>query len=727
MSVGTPYRFVPLSPLVLLPDWAPRVSHDHPFADGVCGELRLTLRCHTPLCVGGSQTKSADDKPGEVLFYRAPDHQLAIPGTSLKGMLRNVLEIVSFARFKQVEDQRLGVRDISQSKNFYTEAITRVPAKTGWLRFADGQWSIVPCEYSRLHQQLLIDWLKVGAGRWKATKTAKERYDLIGLLPPVKFNTEPHKTKKRIAIPDAAGRFDGVIVVTGQPGKPFDADKHSKKYEFVFHDPEPGRPSPAALPVDDRVMRGFQHIHDASVEWRFWRSKLTTGELKRGIPVFFHTDDERKVRSLGLAFMYKLPYAYTLHEAIAHTHEAHLGGGAPDLPDLLFGRIDEQEKDGQRGRGGARGADSLRGRVAFGLGRLQEDATTQWQGPTVLSSPKPTFYPAYIRQDNDRAFHQLMESKSQLSGWKRYPVHPAAVAPPPPKSGAKSQIKLETVPPGAAFQFTLRVHNLRRVELGALLWALDFGGRPELRHGLGLGKPFGLGQVSLTLDGWDLQPNDPDSALATSDLAWLAACREEFNGLMEQFFDNAGIGGPWDESDPIKALLEYATPAGTTDGFEYLPEPKAYQRLKRTERLPELRKALHAHGPAKPRPGFDFTQPQSFISPAELRRAEQEAARRAAEERAAREAQRAAMSPAERAIADCLAERTDPNLKEIPALMTALKKGRWEGDLQREVAVRVRDMMRADGYWKETTQAKKPEKDRDYQNTLLVARLAGGK
>ena len=102
-----PYRFVPLSGLVLLPDWGAQASHDHPFRDGVSGELDVALHCHTPLCLGGEQTASTDTTPARVSMFRTPDGEPAIPGSSLKGMLRNVLAIAAFARFRQVECQRL--------------------------------------------------------------------------------------------------------------------------------------------------------------------------------------------------------------------------------------------------------------------------------------------------------------------------------------------------------------------------------------------------------------------------------------------------------------------------------------------------------------------------------------------------------------------------------------------------------------------------------------------
>jgi CRISPR-associated protein Cmr6 len=115
-----------------------------------------------------------------------------------------------------------------------------------------------------------------------------------------------------------------------------------------------------------------------------------------------------------------------------------------------------------------------------------------------------------------------------------------------------------------------------------------------------------------------------------------------------------------------------------------------------------------------------------------LKRREREAAERQAQaEREEAERQRLAaletMSPVERAIRECLDSRKDPNLGEIPALKNAIKAGQWQGDMKRDIALCLRDMMQAAKKWKESTQAKKPEKDGDYQDTLLVQSWIAGK
>ena len=560
MSLSAPYRFVPLSKLVLLPDWAEQVSHDRPFEDGVSGELTIKLRCDTPLCVGGEQDPSSENEAGKVHFFRVPggqDGQLAIPGTSLKGMLRNVLEIASFARFKQVEDQKLGVRDITQSKNFYFQKANPEEVQSGWLRYQSGKWEVLPCKFSRLHQLDLIKNLKTPLNHWKREKKAEGRYELIGVNTEIQFDREnmPAPSKQQRAIPKTTGQFSGRIVVTGQPGQPFDKEKmnpktgkmenKNKKYEFVFHDS-----SEEPIEVTKGTMTGFKQIHSESDEWKFWNEQQAAGNLDLGIPVFFHKSDTGSIKSMGLAMMYKLPYENSLHDAIRHTLADHLDSKQPDLPDLIFGFLGDDQNEG------------LRGRVNIGMALSDKaNVATTWKGPMILSSPKPTFYPAYIRQDGrGKQPRQLMEDNCELSGWKRYPTKKMDIQEIPDelKEKKKIQVELEIIPDGTEFSFKIRLHNLRRVELGALLWTLDFGSKFECRHGLGIGRPFGFGQVALSITGSKLRANDHSTVCHQQPDTYLTACRIEFEQLMENLLKKAGAC--WKESDPLIALAKFATP-----------------------------------------------------------------------------------------------------------------------------------------------------------------------
>ncbi len=548
MTIQAPYRFVPLAKSVVFPEWADQVSHDKPFADGICGELDITLTTHSQTCVGGEQTRE-NNQAGKVHFYRTAENKPAIPASSLKGMLRNVLEIATFSRFKQVEDQKLGVRDIRNAGNFYQSRISDPEA--GWLRFEDGQWLIYPCEFARIHQKDVIQSNNITYKAWANNnrKTLKQRYDLLGICPKIKFKLSgKNKVGQDKAVPsNEKNALDGRIVVTGQPGQFYYQDKPNlpkpaKKYEFVFYDEF----EPVALSA--KVFAGFQQIYANTEEWIYLKKHAG----QQGIPVFFHseTNNPDNVISLGLSMMYKLPYDNSIHDAIGNTNSLHTANIANyDFADLLFGCIADDEQ-------------SLKGRIHISMAHVVGMPQLKWTQSTVLNAPKPNYYPTYILQTGKgNGFSQLMDKNVQLAGWKRYPVRNENVTPPPEGAGTSVQVSLETVAANQKFNSKIRFHNLRPIELGALLWVLDFGGRNHLRHNIGTGKPFGLGQISIQINQSDLVANNRAQQVCSLD-----DCREAFIAYMNAQFQNNN----YEKLSEIETLLTYAEPNKIAH-LDYMP------------------------------------------------------------------------------------------------------------------------------------------------------------
>ncbi len=93
---------------------------------------------------------------------------------------------------------------------------------------------------------------------------------------------------------------------------------------------------------------------------------------------------------------------------------------------------------------------------------------------------------------------------------------------------------------------------------------------------------------------------------------------------------------------------------------------------------------------------------------------------------AAREEELKLLSPAQREIREFLDARMDRNMPEIAALMSALKLGQWSGDMKLAVAVHLKALMQTARKWKDRTEKKNPEKDHDYQATLLVGKWLRG-
>ena len=92
--IRAPYNFVPLNKRIFFPDWAKQISHDVPFSDGESGTINLTITAETPIFI-----RNGSNKDNEIEFSHYLDEignkKYFIPGTSIKGMMRNVFEIRS--------------------------------------------------------------------------------------------------------------------------------------------------------------------------------------------------------------------------------------------------------------------------------------------------------------------------------------------------------------------------------------------------------------------------------------------------------------------------------------------------------------------------------------------------------------------------------------------------------------------------------------------------------
>ena len=184
MTVHAPFNFVTLSNFVHTidtPEDAVRISHDVPFTDGLSGEFDITITAHSKILIGGKRGKHPKDNVQTVEPFQLPDGTYAIPERTLRGMIRNVLEIAAFGRMKFVDDKRFGIRDLTDAAIPYyrSRIIGNVAAGELWF---DGReekpgWKITPCSFARVRFADL-EAIKVRSGikdaiDWKERATAE--------------------------------------------------------------------------------------------------------------------------------------------------------------------------------------------------------------------------------------------------------------------------------------------------------------------------------------------------------------------------------------------------------------------------------------------------------------------------------------------------------------------------------------------------------------------------
>jgi len=103
-------------------------------------------------------------------------------------------------------------------------------------------------------------------------------------------------------------------------------------------------------------------------------------------------------------------------------------------------------------------------------------------------------------------------------------------------------------------------------------------------------------------------------------------------------------------------------------------------------------------------------------------KAKQDAEQKALQE-AARQQEIATMNPVDKAIAECLDSRVDKTQPEINVLLAALKNNQWEDGLAKEIAKKLKEKMQSEKKWRESSEKKNPDKDKDYVNTQIVIKF----
>jgi CRISPR-associated protein (TIGR03986 family) len=620
-KIRAPYNFVPVSEHVFFPPWSQLATQDVPFEDGISGKFEIEVTAETPIFVRGTDPEKEKEEKD---FFRTADGQYALPGSSLRGMLRNVIEIATFGKLRRVDDRRYGVRDLHNREVYVGHMAAILDGRptplvsAGWLTkgpdFDAGDDDAVvahiePCDFAKIEYGLLEQLAQQrgvrgfnpglrqsGPKKYEAWEKARARRDVSveasvtrGRLPGSRWVSDFGTVAK------LQGSFQGQIVFTGQPSEhspsraPRKGAGRAKHHDFVFRNPIPESPRGAVIPVLKRVFRDFEFIHSdrgqqhrateaPNAEWGHWQDAFRKGER---VPVFFLLDDKRDLRSFGLAMMFRLAYLQSIREAIGNAQPAH-DSQTRDFAETLFGHVPEERRRSRENNEGGEAERALKGRVSIGLGVATGKPQPLAPVRVVLGAPKASYYPNYIEQSETEpggappwvnraaSYMTLMGDPEgaripRARGWKRYRPQDAQLNPPiPPRAGENVITRFTPLPAGTSVRARVRLHNVNRVELGALLWALRFGGEPGCFHTLGMAKSHGFGRVRVAVDPGTFRCFDMrERAL---DGGAVDEIERSFVETMEAWCQGQRINGGWRDSMQIFQLLACARPLPPRSG-----------------------------------------------------------------------------------------------------------------------------------------------------------------
>lgn len=608
MKLEAPYNFIPLpSPdSVFYPDWAEHISIDKPIEDGISGVIEVRFTAKSPVFVRNGLSKLSvtteacrDIDPNDYNRFNHicidGERRYFIPGSTVKGMLRSTVEIISNGKFSQVENQSFGKRDMGDTK--YTSVMRK--ASCGWLYIDDdGVWTIEDHDKAQKVNTALIesvvpgimDHITEGPLKLDENKTASAKYrllmegrkfgdvdfydDYIDKMLKVRYSIETrtlYKNGRKIiynvvpSINTSSDNLEGILVLTGQQGCYNPKNNKGKHHEFIFPNEVRGK-----YEVPAKVIDAFRTIHVNSADWTgLWAEQLMN--RRQRIPVFFCKDDKGEVTSMGLASMYKYPYLHSVHDVIPKEFLC----DRPDLAECMFGYSYEGED----------ALVALKGRVHVGHFFMSSGLSEEKVHKLILGSPHPSYYPLYVK--DGKSWDEAVE----VNGRKFYPIRKDDAIEPLPSEEkvvnagklVGSAVALCPLAPGTEFKGKIRFFNLKPFELGALVSALTLFGDNNRYHSIGMGKPLGYGKIAVAVEhicyrSW----NEPDKQIDST--------VQDCVGLF-----TTGISGydytAWAGSEVNKQFTAMTSENDKVDSYMVMdtsPDKDEFRLLKKSKGLPRF-------------------------------------------------------------------------------------------------------------------------------------------
>lgn len=530
-----PYNFVPLPEKVVPAQDVP----DHDRYQGNTGWIDCDLETLTPLYVRGLLTTTTFAEYGatDVAFpdlsqkaqqerarFFAIRERVIIPGSSLRGMIRALVEIAAFGKVGPVTGKQIvfrAVGDPTSLGQFYRSRVLgknkahapdnhfeypSLMLKGGYLRYRDGQWCIQPAREHEHESFVHVEYADAarigvrpgafGAHRVFVKPAARRTLDRgkrsRGKLILDAAVVEPGHVIRAAAQQSAPpGMVEAVLVVTGHMG-----GSHPKHWHCAIYAPD----------QDARLI----NIPDD-----LWKLYEEDRDLQRGIPgrklmrdgdaLFYLLDKGGNLVFFGPTQMFRLPYGKGIVEFIPeHLRDETV----TDMAEAIFGYVKSNKMPCGKQRAYA-GRVFVQDAVACpNQGAIMETAIVT---PQILASPKPSTFQHYLTQPDEAAqnrshlkhYASPTPDETVIRGHKLYwhrkvtrtQDYAYQGAPEEREKHKKQLTGITPVRAGARFSFRVYFENLTDEELGALLWVLDLPA--DCAHHLGMAKPLGLGSARI--------------------------------------------------------------------------------------------------------------------------------------------------------------------------------------------------------------------------------------
>ncbi|MDD7678764.1 MAG: TIGR03986 family CRISPR-associated RAMP protein [Anaerovibrio sp.] len=482
-NAEAPYNFVPLISEVVtgeIDEVSQTAYKEHVLAHGKnTGYIDLEITSKSPLFIGGN---------GEKFF--APSGKPMIPGSSIRGMVKNLFKIITCGSMRpgeDIEDKHLYSRGMAAKGNFgkyYSERMSETKTVT-----IDGKQVRKP--FSKAQPGFLIK-----------LKGTDEYYVCPAQGKKVKYEeNDSRRSAKKGSVTWPVKKEDTDIyrceIHTGKM-------THKNKKNGIFEDKwiyytifSPDWKAESRLPVPAQVVRDYDNDHPANdklkgISLRAMAKKDNEAagfthckDIDFVVPCCYLAEDG-VVQHFGHGLHYRIPYKKSIADHVSNSLKDE---SVADLSDMIFGRRE------------------LWGSRVFFEDALHE-GTVKKLGSSLthpLLSPKPTSFQLYLEQSPDADMNTLKhwDEEAKIRGYKLYwhqgnnenqwQLNPAK------DKKIEGMKPIEPLSANNCFKGRIRFSNLSDVELGALLAVFDLARKDKnICYKLGMGKSIGLGSVTIS-------------------------------------------------------------------------------------------------------------------------------------------------------------------------------------------------------------------------------------
>lgn len=514
-----PYNFVELPERVVPAQPIPPANTYN--SDHHTGWIACQLETSSPLYIrcgltsaqflAGTEAKNLPE------FFTHPGNlHPTLPGSSLRGMLRSLVEIISFGKLDQsrVNGQSSftfrAVADKSDDPlgEIYKKTINVKTVRAGYLICEGDQWYVQPA--LEIEQKPFV-WIRDDQVKAKLTGfISVESGDYYPqYFNDISFGTIKIKNTRPFAEqfsskPDQLQHKKGVLITSGNMAETSSgAGTSPRKNHCLVGQRDVKAPrlsiSPEAVRIYRDTLTEFQqNEHAFSSTW---------GILQSDRCIFYcQPEPGQAITLFGHSPNFRIPYLHketdrpiTIADLIPENLQ---NSQLVDLADAIFGYV----RPGKATREQAQA-----GRFFVSDATCEQTVEADiWLSstaimPHILSGPKLTTFQHYLTQGKSSKrdlnhYASQPGTKTVIRGHKLYwhrGASPKIEHPDPANAPETQTTKIRPIKPGVKFTFKIQFENLRDEELGALLWLLNVAQDETYRLSLGMGKPLGMGAVKI--------------------------------------------------------------------------------------------------------------------------------------------------------------------------------------------------------------------------------------